>query len=103
MFSEELGESLLLATYLLDGTFKLDPKAKPKTLDVITDNFTIQCLYQPEGDRITFLAAPNGYQGRRPTDLNSNKRRPNQVCANICARAGPKKAVSMTLPPKKPK
>jgi uncharacterized protein (TIGR03067 family) len=60
------------ATYFVDGTFKLDPKANPKTLDIITDYFTIHCLYRLEGDKLV-LAGPNGYQGKRPTDFNSTK------------------------------
>jgi uncharacterized protein (TIGR03067 family) len=60
------------ASYFWDGSFKLDPKANPKTLDVITDFFTMQCLYRLEGDKLV-LAAPNGYQGTRPTDFNSTK------------------------------
>lgn len=57
-----------------EGTYKLDPAAKPKTLDVTPEgkDQVVAAIYKLDGDKMTICTVPNP-GGARPTEFNSKE------------------------------
>lgn len=53
------------------GTFKLDPEAKPKTMDKSSQDVTILALYELDGDTLKICFTMSG--GARPTELKGDE------------------------------
>jgi uncharacterized protein (TIGR03067 family) len=64
---------------LMQGTVKLDPSAKPKTLDLASTagrlkGQTAECIYELNGDALKICLGSPG--GPRPTEFKSGKDQP---------------------------
>jgi uncharacterized protein (TIGR03067 family) len=51
-----------------EGEYKMDPAAKPKSIDLITDGRTAPGIYELDGDTLKLCIA-EGKDAKRPTEL----------------------------------